>query len=265
MRLQPDSAEAYSNLGVALQDQGRLGGGGGELSAGARDSSEIFAPAHQGLLFCLSHSGEVSPELLFREHLRFAEIFEAPLRAEWPHHRTQRDPERPLRIGFVSGDLRQHAMSSFIEPVFAHLAKQEGLSLHAYSTRAAEDEMTVRLREHVPNWHRVFALSDAELAAKIQADAHRYSGRSDGAHRAEPDADVCPQACACAVRLDRLPWQQRARQHGLLPRGSLLSSSRRVRSLLHREDRAASCGRAVRAEPGGAGGQRACRRWRMAL
>ncbi len=169
LALMPDSAEAYSNLGAALQDQGRLA----EAVASYRRALALradLAVAHQGLLFCLSHSGEVAPDALFAEHLRFAEVFEAPLRAAWPRHRNTRDAERRLRIGFVSGDLRTHAMANFIEPVFAHLAKEADLSLHAYSTRAAEDEVTKRLRGHVPNWHRIFALSDAALAAKIQAD-----------------------------------------------------------------------------------------------
>jgi predicted O-linked N-acetylglucosamine transferase (SPINDLY family) len=167
--LKPDSAEAYANLGVALQDQGRLT----EAVASYRRALAIradLAVAHQGLLFCLSHSGEVSLEALFEEHLRFAEVFERPLRAAWPRHGNVRDSERSLRVGFVSGDFCTHAMSNFIEPVLAHLSQDAGLSLHAYATRAAEDEVTKRMRAHVPSWHRVFALSDAALAAKIQAD-----------------------------------------------------------------------------------------------
>jgi predicted O-linked N-acetylglucosamine transferase (SPINDLY family) len=169
LTLNPEFAEAYANLGVVLQDQGRLE----EAAASYQRALAIradFAEAHQGLLFCLSHSGEVAGEALFAEHVRFAEAFETPLRGGWERHGNSRDEERALRVGFVSGDFRAHAMSSFIEPVLAHLARQAGLELHGYSTRAAEDEVTERMRAHLPNWHRVFALSDAELAAKIRAD-----------------------------------------------------------------------------------------------
>jgi protein O-GlcNAc transferase len=167
--LKPGFAEAYSNLGAALQDQGRVV----EAAFTYRRALAMradFAVAHQGLLFCLSHSGTVGLEELVAEHCRFAERFEAPVRPMWPQHQNSCDAERPLRIGFVSGDFRVHAMSSFIEPVLAHLAKQAGLTLHAYSTRAQEDDLTKRLRGHVPNWHRIFALSDEALAAKIQED-----------------------------------------------------------------------------------------------
>jgi protein O-GlcNAc transferase len=169
LALKPGFAEAYANLGVVLQDQGRLA----DAAASYRRALAIradFAEAHQGLLFCLSHSGGVAPDALFAEHLRFAEGFEQPLVAESPRHGNTQDAERRLRIGFVSGDFRAHAMSCFIEPVFAHLAREAGLALHAYSTRATEDEVTGRMRALIPNWHRVFALSDAALAAKIQKD-----------------------------------------------------------------------------------------------
>jgi protein O-GlcNAc transferase len=164
-----DFAEAYCNLASALTDQARLV----EAAATYRQALALqpnLTVAHHGLLFCLSHGGEIEPQALFEEHVRFADRFEAPLRPTWPRHRNAPDPERPLRVGIVSGDLRTHAMAHFIEPMFAALAQDPGLSLHAYSNHAAEDRVTYRLREHIPHWNRIFALSDEQLAAKIQAD-----------------------------------------------------------------------------------------------
>jgi predicted O-linked N-acetylglucosamine transferase (SPINDLY family) len=169
LELNPALAEACCSLGAALQEQGRLA----EAAASYRRAVEIspnLPVAYHGLLFCLSHGGETEPQALFEEHLRFAERFEAPLRPAWPRHPNSRDPGRCLQVGFVSGDFRDHAMAYFMEPVFSHLAHDAGLSLHAYSNHAAEDAFTVRLRSHVAHWNSVFALSDEELAAKIQAD-----------------------------------------------------------------------------------------------
>jgi protein O-GlcNAc transferase len=169
LELTPRFAEAFCNLGASLQDQGRLA----EAADSYRDALEIrpdLPVAHHGLLFCLSHSDGIEPEALFAEHLRFAERFEAPLRSAWPRHQNSREPNRHLKIGFVSGDLRQHALAYFIEPLFSHLAGDDGLSIHVYSNHAAEDTVTERLRGHVPHWNRIFALSDDALAAKISAD-----------------------------------------------------------------------------------------------
>jgi protein O-GlcNAc transferase len=169
LECEPDFAEVYCNLASALTDQARLV----EAASSYRQALAIqpnLTVAHHGLLFCLSHGGEIDPQTLFEEHVRFADRFEAPLNPTWPRHANSRDPERPLRVGFVSGDFRTHAMAHFIEPMFAELSRNPGLSLHAYSNHAVEDRVTYRLRDHIPHWNRIFALSDAELAAKIQAD-----------------------------------------------------------------------------------------------
>jgi protein O-GlcNAc transferase len=169
LECEPDFAEVYCNLASALTDQARLV----EAASSYRQALAIqpnLTVAHHGLLFCLSHGGEIDPQTLFEEHIRFADRFEAPLNPTWPRHANSRDPERPLRVGFVSGDFRTHAMAHFIEPMFAELSRNPGLSLHAYSNHAVEDRVTYRLRDHIPHWNRIFALSDAELAAKIQAD-----------------------------------------------------------------------------------------------
>ncbi len=107
---------------------------------------------------------------LFAEHRRFAEQFEAPLRAHWPQHRNSREPERCLQVGFVSGDLWNHAVAHFIEPVLAHLASYPQLSLHAYYNNVIEDAVTRRLRGYLTHWHSIVGLPDDALAQKIRDD-----------------------------------------------------------------------------------------------
>ena len=80
------------------------------------------------------------------------------------------EPDRCLQVGFVSVDLRNHAVASFIEPVLAHLGAHASLSLHAYANHVSEDKVSQRLRAYVKHWHRVASLSDAALAEKIRAD-----------------------------------------------------------------------------------------------
>jgi len=113
----------------------------------------------------------VDAQALFAEHCRFAEQFEAPLRANWQPHGNSRDTERCLQVGFVSGDLRNHAVAHFFELVLTHLAKHPQLSLHAYYNHTAEDNVTHRLRKYLPHWHPIAGLSDVALAQKIREDS----------------------------------------------------------------------------------------------
>ena len=169
LQIKPSYAEAYGNLGNALQDLGQLD----DAIACYRRALGIrpdFTKAYSNMLFALGHSEAVDAQTLFAEHCRFAEQVENPLRARWPKHNNPRNPERSLRIGFVSGDLRNHAVMSFLEPVLAHLANFPQLSLHAYSNHVREDGVTQRIRGHVQHWNTIVGLSDDGLAQKIHSD-----------------------------------------------------------------------------------------------
>jgi predicted O-linked N-acetylglucosamine transferase (SPINDLY family) len=169
LEIQPELAEVHNNLGSILQDLGQLD----DVEARFRRALEIqpdFAEAHSNLLFHLCHSEEVDAQALFAEHRRFADQFEAPLRINWPQHTNSRDPDRCLRVGFVSGDLRTHAVAFFIEPLLVQLSGYPQLSLHAYANDGSEDSVTQRLRGYFKHWHPIVGLSDAALAEKIRTD-----------------------------------------------------------------------------------------------
>ncbi|WP_256079406.1 hypothetical protein [Massilia sp. YIM B04103] len=125
---------------------------------------------HNNLLFAMAHSTEVNPAELAAAHRRFGDTFEAGLRAQWPVHGNERDAERVLRIGFLSGDFNAHAVTSFVLPLLFHLHKSPGLSLHAYYNNSVQDHGTQGLKACLPHWNQVEKLSDQALAQKIQDD-----------------------------------------------------------------------------------------------
>ena len=168
LEIQPDYVQAHNNLGNALRDLGQ----GDNAVASYRRALEIkpdYADAHTNLLFSLSEN-TADAVTLFAEHCRYAEQFEAPHRANWSRHANSLDPERPLRIGFVSGDLRDHAVAYFIEPALVYLSSRPELTLHAYYNHNIDDSTTRRLREYFAQWSPISYLSDAALAEKIRAD-----------------------------------------------------------------------------------------------
>ena len=169
IELAPTSSSAGSVLGVILIDQGLLAEAEVELRR-----TLALSPAdpklHENLLFCMSHNDSVGADALFAQHLQFAEQCERQLRQRWKTHPNSRDPERRLNVGFVSGDLFHHAVSSFVEPLLAHLANDPALKLHVYYNHTVQDETTLRLKQHVRDWNDIAALSDEALADKIRAD-----------------------------------------------------------------------------------------------
>lgn len=161
-----DSVAAHSTLGHILQLQGRT-----EEALAAfrialqRDPEEMQAGS--GLLFCETHAGETDAETLFRKHRAYGERLErrvAPLR----HDRSRRHARAP-RLGFVSGDLRAHAVAHFVAPFLFELARR-GFELHAYSTVPAEDAVAAHLRQPFRAWTEAQAMDDETLARRIVED-----------------------------------------------------------------------------------------------
>jgi predicted O-linked N-acetylglucosamine transferase (SPINDLY family) len=103
-------------------------------------------------------------------HARAGDHLEARFRKSWPRHANDKDPDRMLRVGFVSGDLHHHAVAFFVDPVLALLAQQPTLQLHAYYNNTIEDDVTARLRRHFRGWHPVAHLDHASMARKIIED-----------------------------------------------------------------------------------------------
>ena len=169
LEINPDYAEAHNNLGNALQNIGQLREALDCFSR-ALEIKPDYAEAFDNLLFCLTHSESVDKRSLFAEHCRFGDHYETPLRARWPQLLNERDPERCVRVGFVSGDLRSHAVANFIEPVLTHLFHSERLSLSAYYNHTIEDATTERLRQHVSHWRSIAGLSDEAVAHQIRKD-----------------------------------------------------------------------------------------------
>jgi len=169
LAIKPDCAVSHYNLGNAVKEQGN------NEEAIARFNKALalepdFVDAYSSMLFSRVQTECEDVADLSAEHRRFGERFEAPLRSAWPQHANSRDPDRCLQIGFVSGDLRDHAVAHFLEPVLAHLANDARLSLHAYSNHPFEDAVSSRLQRSFAHWNRVVGMPDDALAQRIRAD-----------------------------------------------------------------------------------------------
>ena len=174
LRIDPRFATAHYRLGMMYYMQARMPEAESSLRTGlslktgyAAGDDELH---YSNLLFIASHNPALDAAALFDEHCRFGEYCESRLRRFWPRHTNSRDPERRLKVGFVSGDLRDHAVASYVEPLLEQLRSHAGLELHAYHNSAAEDGVSRRLRALVHGWRCVAALSDLEFTKAIEDD-----------------------------------------------------------------------------------------------
>lgn len=168
LALRPDYAAAHLNLGRALHELGDTGGAQRHFRRAA-DLDPSMSQAHSAYLFSLLHDSTVSREHAFREHLRVGDLMEAPFRDRWRGHANDRNPERALRIGFVSGDLHEHPVANLIEPVWRSMRGGRN-RIHVYANASWRDEVESRLRALADVWVVVEHMSDEALGERIRSD-----------------------------------------------------------------------------------------------
>jgi predicted O-linked N-acetylglucosamine transferase (SPINDLY family) len=166
IRLNPQSVEAHNNLGAAYLSQGRA-----DLALACSQEAVRLqpdsAPARSNWLFCLNYDPQAEPDAVFEEHRRWGRLHTPA--APPPPHANDPTPERRLRIGYVSPDLRQHAVARYIEPVLAHHNPQQ-VEVFCYAEVAVPDAVTARLQSLAHGWCWTCGLTDAQMARRIRGD-----------------------------------------------------------------------------------------------
>ncbi len=174
LAIEPDSVAVYSDLANLYQLQGLYAEAQScslkSLSLRPEPDASGQDMRYSSLLFLRSHDPGVSTAELFAQHRRVGERFEAGYRSARPRHRNDPDPGRRLRVAFVSGDLCNHAVAHFIEPVLAELRRRPLLQLCAYYNNPLEDAVSQRLRGYFDEWHQSAPLSTVQFAKKIMDD-----------------------------------------------------------------------------------------------
>jgi predicted O-linked N-acetylglucosamine transferase (SPINDLY family) len=79
------------------------------------------------------------------------------------------DPERRLRIAYLSPDFREHPVARFALPLFSEHDRRQ-VRVFAYSDAGKPDQVTELLRAQVDEWRDTHALNDTELADSVRAD-----------------------------------------------------------------------------------------------
>ena len=122
-------------------------------------------------LHALMLADTLSAGELFERHRAFGARLEAALPALGAPHAGTPDPERRLRVGYVSCDFNRHPVAWFALPLFERHDRSR-FEVFCYSTATRPpDELTTQVRGAADVWREVQALDDQALAHRIREDA----------------------------------------------------------------------------------------------
>ena len=169
LELMPNEPKCLNNLANVRKAQGLLADAV-DLYRRCLEKVPDDAMTFSNLLLALQYADGFTAEEIAADHLRFGEVFEPRYAKQRARGWTNaRDPEKRLKVGFVSPDLRNHACAYFIEPLWEHLDR-ERIEIHAYYGVMTEDTVSARLKSMCHTWNNVARLTDEQLAEKVRAD-----------------------------------------------------------------------------------------------
>jgi predicted O-linked N-acetylglucosamine transferase (SPINDLY family) len=153
---------------VALQNQGRL-----EESIQAFQQAIRIQPEHAGaysnLIFAQDFHLDIGLKEQQVERQKWNQRFILPLANSIQSHPNDRNPERLLRIGYVSADFRRHSAAQGFGQLILNY-NQTQFAVFCYSGVVKEDEITKRFKDVASSWYSTLGKSDKELVEQIRND-----------------------------------------------------------------------------------------------
>ena len=167
IQLKPDFAEAHNNRGIALKDLGLL-----DEAFTSYDKAIQLRPDYQVAYSNLLMTLNYTPDLNVIDHIatarKFGELVTEKAKTHFPDYQCLPTPEK-LRVGLVSGDLRNHPIGYFLESVLSSIDPSK-IELIAYPTAPAVDDLSERIKPSFSMWKPIYGQTDEAAANMIYAD-----------------------------------------------------------------------------------------------
>jgi len=168
LALRPDCAEAHNNLGGVLFETGQLAESIAAFRAAVQCALDD-AMTHSNVLYALLFDPGCNAKSLLEEHRQWNARHAAPLRPFIQPHANSADPDRRLRIGYLSPNFSSHVVGRNVLPIVER-HNSEQFEVYLYSDTTAPDAITDRFRQAAHSWREIYAHSDQAVAELIRAD-----------------------------------------------------------------------------------------------
>lgn len=168
LRLRPNYTKVFDGLGACALELGDID----QLVACSRkavDSDRSNAGARSSLLYTLHYHPDMDAQTLSKEHSVWGQLFCQEATSNQKAHDNDRSPERRIRLGYISPDLREHTVPHFVSAALKHHDLSQ-FEVYCYSDVERSDSVTAGLREMVEHWREIRGKSDDAVEKLIRED-----------------------------------------------------------------------------------------------
>ena len=167
VRLDPNFAEGYNMLGTVLHVMGRTDEAA-ELILKAIQLDRGNSQLHSHQLVTSHSSSRYSAADIFGFHREWARRHASRFHPETTHANSP-DPDRKIRLGYVSPNFSRNIVGYFFKPVFDN-HDRNSFEIFCYSNTRVQDDFTTHFSNN-SNWRPIANMSDEEVARQIRHDA----------------------------------------------------------------------------------------------
>lgn len=128
----------------------------------------LYLAPNSMLLMYLSHNAQAMQRSYQAVAKRFGQAFATLAPVIQPHLSLPiKEQERPLRVGFVAGEFRNHPIYYFLVDVLRQFDKSR-IHTTAFSCTPIPDSATLEFKAVFDDWHDIGLLSDVEASERIR-------------------------------------------------------------------------------------------------
>lgn len=169
LQLRPDDVGLMNSLAAYAAKAGIFSEFSDQLRQICEQLGDRQYPTYQNWFFNLNCHPDLDAAGIFEYYKKWGEI---TVRRQLPPPRklhNDRDPNRRLRVGYLSPDFRRHAVAYFSEPLLMrHDREQFEVFAFAHLEPGTADDFTERFKGYADHWIDVTAFSGSELYRKIR-------------------------------------------------------------------------------------------------
>ncbi len=123
---------------------------------------------YSDLLLTMIYAESVTPEALAEEARKFGKNIAEPVQRK-KSFANGKDPERKLRIGYVSPDYRDHPIPYFLEPLLK-LHDRKNFEIFSYSNTSYDNPIMERMKKSADFWRDLRDLNSDAAYSLIYSD-----------------------------------------------------------------------------------------------
>ncbi|HTW93360.1 MAG TPA: tetratricopeptide repeat protein [Tepidisphaeraceae bacterium] len=162
----PDFHQTHNNLAHTLKEVGLLDEALAEYDQALKLRPDDAA-VHSNRIYTMHFHPGFDQKAIGEALRKYNQRFRSPIPAHDP--KAEKNPDRRLRIGYVSPYFRTHVVGMNLLPLLEKHDRSR-YEIFCYSDVRMADEMTRRIRTHVDRWRQILGQSHDQVAELIRRD-----------------------------------------------------------------------------------------------